>query len=98
MLARCRGRAGKNSEYYTPLLTYRDPLRSREGPLSADEQAIRNTSLKEFFFQHLSTISRLGQFIVIENVDRAAGFEPLHLEIRSAEPHRANGELAPARV
>jgi hypothetical protein len=30
----------------TPMLTYRDPLRSREGPLGADEQAIRNTSLK----------------------------------------------------
>ena len=25
----------------------------------------------------------------------AAGFEPLHLEIRSAELHRANGELGP---
>jgi hypothetical protein len=28
----------------TPLLTYRDPLTSREGALSADEQALRNTN------------------------------------------------------
>jgi hypothetical protein len=66
----------------TPMLTYRDPLRSKEGPLGADEQAIRNTSLKEFFFEHLSKISNLGQFIVVENVDMPEGIERLaHLEV-----------------
>jgi hypothetical protein len=53
----------------TPMLTFRDPLRSREGALAADEEAIRNTSLKDFFFEHLSRISSFGQFIVVENVD-----------------------------
>jgi hypothetical protein len=28
-----------------------------------------------------------------DSLAEAAGFEPLHLEIRSAELHRANGEL-----
>lgn len=52
----------------TPLLTYRDPIKSNK-PLSEDEQALKNTSLKEFFFEHLAKVSALGQIIVIENVD-----------------------------
>ena len=52
----------------TPLLTYRDPIRTNN-PLSADETALRNTSLKEFLFEHLSRVSSLGQIIVVENVD-----------------------------
>jgi hypothetical protein len=80
----------------TPLLTYRDPLRSKEGALSADEQAIRNTSLKEFFFQHLSTISRLGQFIVIENVDLPEGIERLaHMEVFTGDPASGRAGLFP---
>jgi hypothetical protein len=61
----------------TPMLTYRDPLRSREGPLGANEQVIRNTSLKTFFFEHLSKVSNLGQFVVVENVDLPEGIESL---------------------
>lgn len=61
----------------TPLLTYRDPLQSRGGPLSADEQALRNTSLKDFFFEHLSRNSDNGQFLVIENIDLPEGIEQL---------------------
>jgi hypothetical protein len=53
----------------TPLLTYRDPIRSKEGPLSADEQQLRETSLKNYFFEHLSKNSDKGQFIVIENIE-----------------------------
>jgi hypothetical protein len=65
----------------TPLLTYRDPLRSRAGPLGADEQAIKNTALKDFFFAHLSRLGSLGQFLVIENVDLPVGIEDLaHVE------------------
>lgn len=52
----------------TPLLTYRDPL-SKEGPLSADETAIANTSLKDFFFEHLASLKGTGQFLIFENVD-----------------------------
>jgi hypothetical protein len=52
----------------TPLLTYRDPL-SKHGPLSEDEEPLRNTSLKDFFFEHLSENSKKAQFVIIENVD-----------------------------
>jgi hypothetical protein len=69
------------------MLTYRDPLRSRAGPLAADERAIRNTSLKEFFFEHLSKISGLGQFLVVENVDMPEGIERLaHMEVFTGDP------------
>lgn len=34
----------------TPLLTYRDPLSVKHGPPSADDEPIRNSSLKDFFF------------------------------------------------
>jgi hypothetical protein len=53
----------------TPLLTYRDPIHSSAGALTADEQAIANTSLKDFFFAHLSSLQKIGQFLVVENVD-----------------------------
>jgi hypothetical protein len=53
----------------TPLLTYRDPMTSKAGDLSADERAIANTSLKDFFFDHLAANANKGQFIVVENVD-----------------------------
>ena len=61
----------------TPLLTYRDPLHSKEGPLSADEKALSNTSLKNYFFEHLSKNADKGQFLIIENVDLPAGIERL---------------------
>jgi hypothetical protein len=83
----------------TPMLTYRDPLRSREGPLGADEQAIRNTSLKTFFFEHLSKISGLGQFIVVENVDLPEGIERLaHMEVLTGDPATGRAGLFSARV
>jgi hypothetical protein len=61
----------------TPLLTYRDPIRSKEGPLTDDEQVLRNTSLKDFFFEHLSANSDKAQFGVIENIDLPADIEQL---------------------
>jgi hypothetical protein len=71
----------------TPLLTYRDPIRSKEGPLAADEQALRNTSLKDFFFAHLSRNSDKGQFVVIENVDLPPDIEQLaQLETFTGDP------------
>jgi hypothetical protein len=53
----------------TPLLTYRDPIHSKAGPLSADERELSNTSLKDFFFEDLSQNGKKGQFIVVENID-----------------------------
>jgi hypothetical protein len=37
--------------------------------LSEDEEPLRNTSLKDFFFEHLSENSKKAQFVIIENVD-----------------------------
>ena len=54
----------------TPLLTYRDPMKlSRYGALSEDEIALAKTTVKQCFFEHLASISDLGQFIILENVD-----------------------------
>jgi hypothetical protein len=61
----------------TPLLTYRDPIHSKYGPLSADEEVFRNTSLKDFFFEHLSANSDKAQFMVIENIDLPSDIEQL---------------------
>jgi hypothetical protein len=53
----------------TPLLTYRDPLHSKGGPLGADEEELRESSLKDYFFEHLSRHGDSGQFLVVENID-----------------------------
>lgn len=74
----------------TPLLTYRDPLRSSAGALSADEEALKSSSLKDHFFAHLSQIGALGQIVLIENVDLPSGIEGLaHVETFTGDP--ANG-------
>lgn len=61
----------------TPLLTYRDPITSRAGPLASDEQELRNTSLRDFFFEHLASLSSSAQFLVVENIDPPAGIGKL---------------------
>lgn len=53
----------------TPLLTYRDPIHSDAGELSQDEQELANTSLKDFFYEHLAEVGPSKQFIVVEDVD-----------------------------
>ena len=53
----------------TPLLTYRDPLTSKYGDLTGDEQEIASMSLKNHFFEHLAAEAHGAQFIVLENVD-----------------------------
>lgn len=53
----------------SPLLTYRDPMRLPGDILTADEQEIRRTDLKERFFKHLGHIGDKAQFIVFENID-----------------------------
>lgn len=51
----------------TPLLTYRDPI--GDDTLTDDERLLAASSLKQHFFTHLASLSNVGQFIVVENVD-----------------------------
>ncbi|MGF1620408.1 MAG: hypothetical protein ACFCUR_07330 [Rhodomicrobiaceae bacterium] len=53
----------------TPLLTYRDPMKKPGDRLTADEQELRNTDLKERFFDHLGNLGKTAQCVVFENVD-----------------------------
>lgn len=53
----------------TPLLTYRDPITSKHGELSSDEQAFAQLPLRDHFFEHLAAEASGAQFIVLENVD-----------------------------
>ena len=53
----------------TPLLSYREPMASRHGELSADEAFIKSTSVAENFYKHLVSLEDKVQFIVIENTD-----------------------------
>ena len=57
----------------SPLVTYRDPLKNpKMGDLSEDEKTLKKSNLKEMFFSHLHSISDLGQFIILENIDPPA--------------------------
>jgi hypothetical protein len=48
---------------------------------------LRNTSLKDFFFRHLSARGDKGQFVVIENIDLPPAIERLaHLETFTGDP------------
>lgn len=53
----------------TPLLTYRDPMKRPGDKLEADEQLLRNTDLRQRFFDHLGHLGEKAQIIVFENVD-----------------------------
>ena len=55
----------------SPLVTYRKPiLYKRYGELDADEAVVAQTGLKHFkFYEHLASLSDLGQFFVVENND-----------------------------
>lgn len=81
----------------TPLLTYRDPLKNKKaGALSSDEQAIRNTSLKDFFFEHLAEVAKLGQIIVVENVDLPSNLGSVaHVETFTGDPSNGRFGLFP---
>lgn len=61
----------------TPLLTYREPLKSKHGDLSDDETALKATSLAEKFYKHLASLEEKLQVIVIENSDPPAAIEDL---------------------
>jgi hypothetical protein len=82
----------------TPLLTYRDPIKS-DNPLEADEAALKNTSLKEFFFAHLSSIASLGQIIVVENVDLPKNIASLgNVDIFTGDPNNGRFGLFPYKA
>lgn len=85
LLLHCRERSLPHPGFLvldTPLLTYRDPLTSKYGELSDDEQEIASMSLKDYFFEHLATESRSAQFIILENVDPPANITKLaHLAV-----------------
>jgi hypothetical protein len=56
----------------TPLLTYRDPFKKVGDLLTPDEEELRNTDLKERFFEHLGHLGAHAQFTIFENVDPPA--------------------------
>lgn len=76
----------------TPLLTYRDPIHSDAGELSQDEQELANTSLKDFFYEHLAEAGPSKQFIVVENVDVPASIAS------SANVERFTGDSTAGRA
>lgn len=66
----------------TPLLTYREPLKSRHGDLAEDEKALKATSLAEKFYRHLASLEEKLQVIVIENSDPPPAIEELaHIDV-----------------
>jgi seryl-tRNA synthetase len=80
----------------TPLLTYRDPLSNR-GPLEGDEEELRKTALKQYFFEHLAANGEQGQFVVIENIDLPDNLTELgHVETFTGEPSAPRTGLFPA--
>ena len=60
----------------SPLITYRDPLKNpKMGDLAPDELLLSKTSVKSKFFSHLESISHMGQFIILENIDPPENIE-----------------------
>jgi hypothetical protein len=53
----------------SPLLSYRDPLTSRYGELSADEKEVAAAGLKVHFYDYLIRKADEAQFIIVENQD-----------------------------
>ena len=53
----------------SPLLTYRSPLNAKYGELAEDEKRLKQTSLNQAFYAHLSSISEFAQILVLENQD-----------------------------
>src|SRR3546814_12527069 len=78
LLTFCRSRGLPHPGFLvldTPLITYRDPIRSRAGALEADEAVIKQSDLKERMFEHIGSLSELGQFIIFDNADPPQGAE-----------------------
>lgn len=78
LLTFCRSRGLPHPGFLvldTPLITYRDPIRSRAGALEADEAIIKQSDLKERMFEHIGSLSELGQFLIFDNADPPQGAE-----------------------
>lgn len=74
----CRERGLPNPGFLvldTPLLTYRDPMKKPGDRLTLEEQELRNTDLRERFFDHLGHLGKKAQILVFENVDPPEGIE-----------------------
>lgn len=56
----------------SPLITYRDPIRSKDGALGVDEQAIKNSDLAERMLEYLGSLGPLGQVVIFDNIDPPA--------------------------
>lgn len=72
LLAFCRKRDLPHPGFLildTPLVTYRDPITSKGGALSEDERQISNSDLKDRMFNHLHSLSSVGQFTLFDNAD-----------------------------
>jgi hypothetical protein len=59
----------------TPLLAYRDPVKSKAGPLSDDEKIIVASPVQQNFFRHLASLKGQAQFIILDNIDPPANIE-----------------------
>lgn len=65
----------------SPLVAYRDPVKSKKGgALEDDEKVIATSSVREHFFQHLASLSSVTQFVVLDNIDPPADVE-LHANV-----------------
>jgi hypothetical protein len=83
----------------TPLLTYREPLTSRHGDLSQDEQAIKASSLAEHFYTHLASLRDHVQVIVIENSDPPEAIRRLvRIEVFTGQPYEGRFGLLAMRA
>jgi hypothetical protein len=83
----------------SPLLTYRDPMKTPGvEKLTKDEEALAKSSLKMKFFEHLSSIKNLGQFLILENIDPPENIEDLaHVQIFSGSAALGRDGLFPIR-
>jgi hypothetical protein len=51
----------------SPLLSYRDPLKSKHGELENDEQEVKDNRINENFYRFLIEYRDQAQFLIIEN-------------------------------
>jgi hypothetical protein len=84
VLIYCRGRGLPHPGFLvldTPLLAYREPLNSKYGELSEDEEELKKSSLAIHFYQHLASLKDMAQIIIVENSDPPEETFPLaHIE------------------
>ncbi|WP_418648043.1 hypothetical protein ACNQFN_04080 [Thauera butanivorans] len=74
----------------TPLLTYREPLKSKYGDLSQDEADLKATSLAEHFYKYLASLAQHVQVIVIENSDPPSAIDGM-ARIETFTGNQGNG-------